>query len=143
MYSALDLVFVEDNPTDAQFFERAVRKYDPACRIHRCHDGQVAVDFVTAIAANHDPLPKLLVLDIKLPKLLGFDVLRAVRANEHTAYLPAVMMSSSTQQEDIDLAYALGANGYLNKPPTMQGLNQAVGCLIEFWVRSNRTRAGH
>ena len=138
MYTSLDIVFVEDDPTDAQFFQRAIRKADPNCRVHRLSDGQAAVDYIHDVAANRDPLPKVLVLDIKLPKLRGFEVLRAIRANPRTQHLPVIMLSSSTQQEDIDLAYDLGANSYLNKPPTMKQLNEVVGTLIDFWVKNNR-----
>lgn len=142
MYPAYDLVYVEDDPTDARFFERAIAKADPGVRTHRFSDGQAAVDFVEAVAANRDPLPKVLVLDIKLPKLLGFDVLRAIRDNERTRHLPVVMLSGSTQQADIDLAYALGATSYINKPPTLKQLNETVGTIVKFWVRANRLPVG-
>ena len=142
MYATLDVVFVEDDATDAHFFERAIRKADPNCRVHRLSDGQAAVDYIQDIAANRDPLPKVLVLDIKLPKLRGFEVLRAIRNNPRTHFLPVIMPSSSTQQEDIDLAYDLGANSYLNKPPTMKQLSEVVGTLIDFWVKNNRLPVG-
>ena len=142
MYTTLDVVYVEDDPTDAQFFERAIRKADPNCRVQRLSDGQAAVDYIHDVALKRDPLPKVLVLDIKLPKLRGFEVLRAIRDNPRTRYLPVVMLSSSTQQEDIDLAYDLGANSYLNKPPTMKQLNEIVGTLVDFWVKSNRLPVG-
>ena len=142
MYTTLDVVYVEDDATDAQFFERAIRKADPSCRVQRLTDGQAAVDYIHDIALNRDPLPKVLVLDIKLPKLRGFEVLRAIRENPRTRYLPVVMLSSSTQQQDIDLAYDLGANSYLNKPPKMKQLNEIVGTLVDFWVKSNRLPVG-
>ena len=143
MHSTIDIVYVEDDDIDAQFFERAIRKADPNCRLRRFPDGQVAVDYIPSVGANRDPLPKALVLDIKLPKLRGFDVLKAIRDNPHTQYLPVVMLSSSTQQSDIDLAYDLGANSYLNKPPTMRELNDIVGTMIKFWVKSNRLPVVH
>ena len=142
MYTSLDIVYVEDDPTDAQFFERAIRKADPDCRFHRLSDGQQAVDFIHDVALKRDPLPKVLVLDIKLPKLRGFEVLKAIRKNPRTRYLPVVMLSSSTQQEDVDLAYDLGANSYLNKPPTMKQLNEVVHTLVSFWVKANRLPVG-
>ena len=133
---------MEDDPTDAQFFQRAIKKADPTVRTHRLADGQAAVDFVAEVAGGRDPLPKLLVLDIKLPKVLGFDVLRAIREQPRTRHVPVVMLSSSTQQRDIDLAYDLGANSYLNKPPTMQQLNETVATMVKFWVRANRLPVG-
>lgn len=137
--NSLDLVFVEDDPNDAQFFERALRKWNPDCKFRRCVDGQEAVDYIESVASTNDPLPKLLVLDIKLPKLLGFDVLKETRRQLLTQFLPVVMFSSSTQQEDINRAYRLGANGYINKPSTMQELNATVATLMNFWVGANRS----
>ncbi len=141
MPHAIDLVFVEDDHIDAQFFERALRKWNPDCTFRRYADGQEAVDYIDAVAQTTEPLPKLLVLDIKLPKLLGFDVLKAARLRKRTHFLPVVMFSSSTQQQDIDRAYELGANGYLNKPPTMRELNATVASIMEFWIGANRLAA--
>lgn len=138
MHPAYDLIYVEDDHTDARFFERAIRKTDPAVRTHRLQDGQAAVDFIEDLAEESDPLPKLIVLDIKLPKLLGFDVLAAIRDNPRTRHIPVIMLSSSTQEADIDRAYRLGANSYLNKPPTMKELNETVATMVKFWIRSNR-----
>ena len=138
MLPAYDLVYVEDDPTDARFFERAIKKADPQVRLHRLEDGQAAVDFVARLSADNTPLPKVFLLDIKLPKILGFDVLRAIRDNARTRHLPVLMLSSSTQQQDVDRAYDLGANAYLNKPPTMKQLNETVATVVKFWVRANR-----
>ncbi len=138
MPNSIDLVYVEDDPIDAQFFERALRKWNPNCKFRRYADGQEAVDYIDAVAKTNDPLPKLLVLDIKLPKLLGFDVLKATRHRARTHFIPVVMFSSSTQQQDVNRAYELGANGYLSKPPTMQELNETVAAIMDFWLGANR-----
>ncbi len=92
MPNSLDLVYVEDDPTDAQFFERALRKWNPACKFCRYIDGKQAADYIESLAVSNDALPKLLVLDIKLPKLLGFDVLQITRDRSRTRCLPVIML---------------------------------------------------
>lgn len=132
-----DVLLVEDDPVDAKFFTRAANKINADLRIEWVKDGQAAVDYIERMAESRKPLPKLVVLDIKLPKLRGFDVLARIRNNTYTKRVPAVMMSGSTQLEDIELAYDLGANGYLSKPSTFGQLNEIVGKLVGYWITAN------
>lgn len=132
-----DILLVEDDPIDAKFFKRAVKNTNDGTRVTWVKDGQAAVDHLTAVSAAGEPLPQLVVLDIKLPKLKGFDVLRHVRSNHPTRRVPVVMLSSSTQQADIEQAYDLGANSYLSKPSSFTRLTSLVTSLLDYWLSVN------
>lgn len=137
-----DIVLVEDDPVDAKFFQRAVRKTDEQTRVRWLSDGQAAVDALIGTAESGEPLPRVIVLDIKLPRLRGFDVLQRLRADERTKRLPVIMLSSSTQSEDIERAYDLGANSYVSKPPTYGQLSHLVQQMLTYWLTLNRSVGG-
>lgn len=131
------LVLVEDDEVDAKLFTRALAKKAKGTRVHVLRDGQEAVDALLSEEQAQADVPKLIVLDIKLPRLRGFEVLERLRQDERMASVPVVMLSSSTQQSDIARAYELGANGYLSKPSTFGQLTEMVQHLTGYWLKYN------
>jgi two-component system response regulator len=138
----VEILLVEDNPRDAEMTLRTLRKGNLANKIVHVKDGQEAIDWLFctgAFAAGHGyQQPKVVLLDLKLPKLDGLDVLRAIRADERTRYLPVVVMTSSNEQRDIVDSYQLGANSYVVKPVDFESFSKAVLELGHYWLLVNQ-----
>jgi len=124
------ILVAEDDPTDAYFFQRAFRRGGLPAVLHFVRDGQEVIDYLNGVGAFADrtahPLPQLVLLDLKMPRLNGFDVLEWVRAQPGFKNLQMVIFSSSDEARDIDKAYGLGANWYLVKPHSMDELTALV-----------------
>ncbi len=136
------LLLVEDDPDDRLFFARAANKAGVGAAVQMATDGQEAIDYLTGAGYYSDrkrhPLPSLIVLDLKMPLVTGFEVLEAIRKSPQTSYLPVVVMTSSQSEVDIAKAYALGANAYLVKPSNPEKLINIVQSFKHFWLRQNR-----
>ena len=132
--SPLELLYVEDDPTDAMLFKRALASAGGDYRLHHLTDGEAAVAFVSEATRAGRQLPQLAVIDVKLPKVLGFDVLSHIRTTAKSRLLPVLMMSGSSERSDIERAYALGANAYVRKPATYTELKDFVTHLTKFWL---------
>ncbi len=134
------VLLVEDNPDDADLIEHAFRKAKIANPLTVVDDGEKAVAWLAAEApyADRGPLPALALLDLKLPRRSGFEVLQWARANEATRRLPIVILTSSDQTPDIRRAYDLGANSYLVKPVGSDALLDMVRALNQYWIVLNR-----
>jgi two-component system, response regulator len=136
------ILLVEDNPDDAKLTLRAFKQSNIANPIVVAKDGVEALDFLFARGANSDrsgaPLPMLIVLDLKLPKLDGHGVLRAVRADERTKLIPVVIMTSSKEEQDIVASYSLGANSYIRKPVDFAEFVEAAKLLGIYWLMLNQ-----
>ena len=130
-----EILLVEDDPVDVRLFSRALSKAKPDVRLDVLGDGQTVIDQLLEDSAA--VLPKLIVLDIKLPKVFGLDVLARLKADERTRPVPVIMMSSSTQERDIKRAYELGANGYISKPGTFGELSELMQHVVGYWLRHN------
>ena len=135
------ILLVEDNPDDEALTLRAFKKNNILNEIIVCRDGAEAVDFLFCTGRFADrvdqPLPQLILLDLKLPKLDGTEVLRRIRANERTRYLPVVVLTSSKEDRDVIDSYNLGANSYVRKPVDFTEFLQAVRTLGLFWLVLN------
>ena len=135
------ILLVEDNPDDEALTLRAFKKNNILNQIVVCRDGAEAVDFLFAQGAYADradePLPQLVLLDLKLPKLDGTEVLRRIRANERTRLLPVVVLTSSKEDRDIIDSDQLGANSYVRKPVDFTEFLGAVRSLGLFWLVLN------
>ncbi len=135
------VVLVEDNPDDRFLFERAWRGASVKNPLRMVEDGQKALAYLlgTGEYADRDrhPLPGLLLLDIKMPTVSGFDVLRRLRQHEMLRILPVLMLTASTSPEDITEAYRLGANGFFIKPSSVQELMELLVSLKGCWLRFN------
>ncbi len=134
------VLLVEDNPDDADLIEHAFRKAKIANPIVVLDDGDKAVAWLAAEPPHGDrgPLPALVLLDLKLPRRSGFEVLQWARANQATKRLPIVILTSSDQTPDIQRAYDLGANSYLVKPVGSDALLDMVRALNHYWIVLNR-----
>lgn len=137
------ILLVEDNPDDVLLARRAVKKAALAVALQVVEDGDEAVAYLDGSGPFDDrsrhPLPALVLLDLKLPKRPGLEVLRWIRAQAELDTTPLVVLTSSSEDEDIQKAYALGANSYLQKPVAFNGLVQLLGVLDLYWFRNNLT----
>lgn len=138
----VEILLVEDNPRDAEMTLRALHKRNLANHVIHAKDGQEAQDwlFGTGSHAGRDAThhPKIVLLDLKLPKVDGLEVLRAIRANERTRLLPVVVMTSSQEQCDVIESYKLGVNSYVVKPVDFDSFSAAVAELGHYWLLVNR-----
>lgn len=135
------ILLVEDSVDDAMLIERAVRKANFTVPIHRVEDGEAACDYLAGHGVYADrirhPLPSLILLDVKLPKRSGFEVLRWVRGVPALASLIIVMLTSSKEPRDIEAAYAHGANSYLVKPIAPVEMQDLIRALGVYWLNCN------
>jgi CheY-like chemotaxis protein len=133
------ILLVEDNPHDEELTLRAFRRSGIANTVEVVRDGQEAIDrLLGAGAFAGTSLPQLVLLDLKLPKIDGLDVLRALRAAERTALLPVVVLTSSVEEQDLVRSYRLGANSFVRKPVDFNQFADAVRQLGLYWMVLNR-----
>jgi CheY-like chemotaxis protein len=135
------ILLVEDNPDDVLLARRALKKAALAVSMQVVDDGDEAVAYLDGNGPFGDrarhPLPALVLLDLKLPKRPGLEVLRWIRSRPELATTPVVVLTSSSEDEDIQKAYALGANSYLQKPVAFNGLVQLLAVLGLYWFKHN------
>jgi two-component system response regulator len=129
------ILLVEDNPKDEALTLRALQKNNIRNEVVVAHDGAEALDYL--LGQNGTPLPQLILLDLKLPKIDGLDVLRRLRADERTRLLPVVILTSSTEERDLVEGYRLGANSYVRKPVDFVEFTEAVKQLGLYWLLLN------
>jgi CheY-like chemotaxis protein len=136
------VLVAEDDPGDAFLLERAFTRCGVPARLHFVRDGREAIDYLGGenAFANRDefPLPDLILLDLKMPRMGGFDVLEWLRAQPGLKRLLVAVLSSSAQPEDINRSYDLGANSYLVKPKTSEDLSNMVNQLQQYWLQVNQ-----
>ena len=136
------ILLVEDNPDDEKLTLRAFKKGNIVNQISVARDGIEALDFLFARGAYGDrsgkPLPTLIVLDLKLPKLDGLGVLKAIRAEERTKLIPVVILTSSKEEQDLISGYSLGANSYVRKPVDFAEFMEAAKLIGMYWLMTNQ-----
>lgn len=139
--NVVDILLVEDNPQDAELTIRALKKHNITNRFIVLEDGAEALDFIFCRGkyahreiVNH---PKVVLLDLKLPKVNGLEVLRAIKVDERTRAIPVVMVTSSRQDPDIKTAYEYGANSYVVKPLDFNVFAEAMSQLGLYWLLVN------
>jgi len=137
----VEILLVEDSPEDAEMTMRALRKLNLANQLHWVKDGEEALAylFCTGPYAGRDPgkPPKLVLLDIKMPKVDGIEVLRRVKASELKT-IPVVVMTSSNEERDVMESYRLGVNSYIVKPVRFEAFLETVASIGLYWVLTNR-----
>lgn len=135
------ILLVEDNPDDEALTIRALNKNKIANNLSVVRDGVEALDFLfcTGSYAQRDPndLPEVILLDLKLPKLDGLEVLRRIREDKRTQLLPVVILTSSVEEQDLIKSYSLGANSYIRKPVDFSQFVEAVHQLGMYWLVLN------
>jgi two-component system response regulator len=129
----VEILLVEDNANDAELTLRALKQRNLANQVHVCRDGAEAMDFFSGAG----PVPKVVLLDLKLPKVDGLEVLRRLKQDTRTKSIPIVVLTSSREEPDIERAYALGANSYIVKPVDFDAFARAVSDVGLYWVLLN------
>ncbi len=134
------ILLAEDNANDVELTLAALQQDGLARHVFAVHDGEEALDYLFrrgAFADRPDDLPRAILLDIKMPKLDGLEVLRMIRGDERLKWIPVVMLTSSREEGDVRRSYELGANAYVVKPVDFSQLSQALRCLGYFWGIAN------
>ena len=131
------ILLVEDNDDDVALLKRALKKHGMYNEIMIARNGVQALETLFERENKGEPMPSLVILDLKLPKLNGLEVLKAIRANSFTRGLPIIILTTSTEQEDIIESYNLGANSYIRKPVEFDRFLEAVGQLGLYWMTMN------
>lgn len=139
------VLLVEDNPDDIDLVRHAFRKADIGASLQVARDGDTAVAYLSGDGGYADrvlhPSPNLILLDLKLPRRSGFEVLTWARANEFTRHTPVVVLTSSGQEADVKRAYECGANSYLTKPVGRDDLVAMLTALDGYWLGLNKAPA--
>jgi CheY-like chemotaxis protein len=137
-----EILIVEDNPRDAELVLYSLNQRHLANKVVHVRDGAEALDFLFCTGAysgrNNSSHPKVILLDLKLPKVDGLEVLRAIRANSRTRHIPVVVMTSSQEQRDIVDSYKFGVNSYVVKPVDFDKFSAAVAELGCYWLLLNK-----
>ena len=140
------LLLVEDNPDDEALTLRALKKHNLANQIIVAHDGQEALDFLFGngefSGRDTNDLPQVVLLDLKLPKVDGLEVLEAIRSHHQTRNMPVVVLTSSNEEQDIIRSYDLGANSYVRKPVDFEQFIEAARQLGLYWLVLNEVPYG-
>jgi two-component system response regulator len=138
----VEIMLVEDNPDDAALTIRALKKQNIANKLIHLKDGAEALDFIYGkgiyTGRNIQITPKVILLDLKMPKVNGMEVLEKLKTDETTRAIPIVMLTSSAEDPDIEKCYQLGANSYIVKPVEFEEFTKAVAGLGMYWMLLNR-----
>ncbi len=140
-FEQIEILLAEDSEADAEMTMRALRRHNLANHLVWVKDGAEALDFIFrrgAYAQRPEGAPKLVLLDLKMPKVDGIEVLRQVKSNEETKTIPVVMLTSSAEERDIVASYSLGANSYIVKPVDFASFVDEVAKAGCYWVLVNR-----
>lgn len=143
--SAVEILLVEDSPEDLELTLRALQKANVGNRIEIARDGAEALDFIFCEGAHAgrriEDIPRLILLDLKLPKVDGLEVLQRIKGDPRTKSIPVVILTSSKEQRDVVEGYRLGVNSYIVKPVNFEGFTQAVQQLGFYWLLLNQPPA--
>jgi len=141
-YDTVDILLVEDNAGDAELTIRALRKSNLANNLVHVKDGAEALEFIFGTglfaARNINVVPKLILLDIHMPKVNGIEVLEKIKSLPETAHIPIVILTSSKENPDIEKSYALGANSYIVKPVNFANFAESIKSIGFYWLLLNQ-----
>lgn len=135
------VLLVEDDANDVLFIRRAFLRVNPTIEIHIVRDGDAAVEYLKGAGEYHDrdryPLPALILLDLKLPRRSGIEVLEWIRKRDVIKRIPVVVLTSSGERLDVDLSYDLGVSSYLVKPVSFDALSSMIEAIHNYWLQLN------
>jgi two-component system, response regulator len=141
MTDPIEILLVEDNPNDVELALHAFRKHKLSNKVHVARDGAEALEFLFREGAYADrPAdggPRMILLDLKLPKVDGLEVLRRLKSEASTRSIPVIVLTSSTEEPDVEKCYELGVNSYIVKPVDFEQFTQAVAQLGLYWLLLN------
>ena len=141
--NVVDILLVEDNPRDTELTIRALNKHNSTSRIIVLEDGAEALDYIFCRGKYADRVitnqPKVILLDLKLPKVDGLETLKTIKSDERTKMIPVVMVTSSKQDSDMKAAYQYGANSYVVKPVDFNTFVEAMSHLVLYWLLVNQS----
>jgi two-component system, response regulator len=144
---SIELLLVEDNPDDVELTLHTFEDFKFTNRIHVARDGAEALDFIFChgryASRNIQDRPRVILLDIKLPKVDGLEVLRQLKADSAARLIPVVMLTSSQEERDVVESYRLGVNSYITKPVSFDQFVEAVRSLGMYWLLLNKRPNGH
>ncbi|MEP7257204.1 MAG: response regulator [Flavitalea sp.] len=139
----IEILLVEDNKSDARLAIRALKKHNLANNLIHLIDGAQALDFIFGkgeyLGRNIENKPKVIFLDIKMPKVSGLEVLRVIKNDDRTKLIPVVMMTSSKEEKDILESHKLGVNSYVVKPVSFDNFSKSIAELGFYWLVVNNT----
>jgi CheY-like chemotaxis protein len=146
MVKEVEILLVEDNPTDAELAIRALKKSNLANKLVWVKDGAEALDFIFGAGVYSDRAmangPKVIMLDLRLPKVDGMEVLRRIKGDERTRTIPVVVLTSSKEDRDVAESYQLGVNSFISKPVEFDAFAKTVSELGLYWLLVNRPPQG-
>jgi two-component system response regulator len=142
----VEILLVEDNPDDAALAIRALKKHNLANKLVHLKNGADAIDFIFGNGLyegkEYENIPKFILLDLKMPKVTGLEVLAKLKGSPRTRAIPVVILTSSAEDPDIKKCYDLGANSYIVKPVEFDNFSKTVVDLGFYWMLLNRTNGG-
>ena len=133
--NVVEILLIEDNPDDAGLTIRALKKHNLANNLLHLHDGEEALNFLFSEKMNG--IPKVILLDLKMPKVDGIEVLRRIKSDERKKIIPVVVLTSSKEERDIVESYKLGVNAYIVKPVDFDKFVKAISEIGFFWLLLN------
>jgi two-component system response regulator len=136
IHNAVEVLLIEDNPDDAGLTIRALKKHNLANNLLHLHDGEEALNFL--FKSNLTGIPKVILLDLKMPKVDGIEVLRRLKSDEQKKIIPVVVLTSSKEERDIVESYRLGVNAYIVKPVDFDKFVKAISEIGFFWLLLNQ-----
>jgi two-component system response regulator len=141
------VLLVDDNPDDRDLTLIALSEVHPGGNVVACEDGEVALDYLfgTGSYAGRDPtvMPDFILLDLKLPKVDGIEVLKRVRADARSVMIPVIILTSSRETRDVVLSYRCGANSYIRKPVDFAQFLETMRQIVAYWLNINEPGPGH
>jgi len=142
-YTRVEILLVEDNPNDVKLTIRALKKHNLVNDIQVVNDGAEALDYVFCknkyAGRNIEEFPKVIFLDLKLPKVHGIEVLEKIKSDERTKHIPVVIVTSSAEDRDLKKCYQLGANSFIVKPVDFNNFVDSIAKLGFYWLLLNKT----
>ncbi len=138
----VEILLIEDNVNDAEMTIRSLKKNSVSSKVLHLKDGAIALEYIFGTGQfegrNINDKPKVILLDLKMPKVDGMEVLKKIKSDEQTKTIPVVILTSSKEDPDIKTCYALGANSYIVKPVNFDGFHKVVAELGLYWVLTNQ-----